>query len=431
MRKLVTATAVVVLSAAALLPACAQDDDGRPHRSPSTVVLDATVPVVADTTISQVAQDGELSAATTLATCPVLCENNPAGQRDAHLQFSVDQLPPDATGVTAKLRIYAWHDAGARMLTRTVPGDLQAARIAGGGSFQAVDGVKAGFNELPVSIDRNGTYTVLLSQKNFDSRVYWASLENPRPELRPQLMLSYHATWKLAWADEFTGSTLDAGKWNLRNGEARDVDLGCNVDSPENTFVSGGLLTLRALRKPVPCGSQTRQFTQSYLDTMGKASWTYGRFEIRAKSPTTPTGSTGIWPAFWLRPDDGGNGEIDVTELPGGTAWHSQATASIFWDYTPVKQDLRVTLPGGGTPADGFHTYATEWSATSLKWYYDGQLVWTRDRTTTPWYDKAFTKPYNLRLNMQVGGWLGTPDAATVFPADFLVDWVRVYQQPS
>nr|BFE69080.1 hypothetical protein GCM10020092_023810 [Actinoplanes digitatis] len=162
---------------------------------------------------------------------------------------------------------------------------------------------------------------------------------------------------------------------------------------------------------------------------MGKASFTYGRFEIRAKSPNKPETSTGLWPAFWLRPDDGGNGEIDVTELPGGADWYSRSTAAIFWDYSPVKQDTRIAVPGGGYPADGYHTYATEWDAKALKWYIDGKLVWTRDRTTTPWYDKAFNKPYNLRLNFQVGGWLGDPDASTRFPADFVVDYVRVYQR--
>jgi beta-glucanase (GH16 family) len=235
--------------------------------------------------------------------------------------------------------------------------------------------------------------------------------------------------WRLVWGDEFDGGALDRSKWNLRDGEGRDIDLGCNVDSPKNTFVGGGNLTLRALRENATCSSQNRQYTQSYLDTMGKASWTYGRFEIRAKSPNKPETSTGLWPAFWLRPDDGGNGEIDVTELPGGQGWYDKSTAAIFWDYSPVKQDTRIALPGGGYPGDGFHTYTTEWDANSLKWYIDGKLVWTRDRSTTSWYDKAFNKPYNIRLNFQVGGWLGAPDSKTQFPADFLVDYVRVYQR--
>ncbi|MEV6490187.1 glycoside hydrolase family 16 protein [Actinoplanes sp. NPDC051633] len=235
--------------------------------------------------------------------------------------------------------------------------------------------------------------------------------------------------WRLVWGDEFDKGSIDRSKWNLRNGEGRSIDKGCNVSSPANTFVSGGKLTLRAMRQTATCSSQTRQFTQSYLDTIGKHTWTYGRFEMRAKSPNKPGSSKGLWPAFWLRPADGGNGEIDVTELPGGDNWYAKSTAAIFYDYSPVKQDIRIALPGGGHPGDGFHTYATEWTADSLTWYIDGQRVWTRDRGTTPFFDKVFHKPYNIRLNFQVGGWLGDPDASTAFPADFVVDYVRVYQR--
>jgi beta-glucanase (GH16 family) len=156
---------------------------------------------------------------------------------------------------------------------------------------------------------------------------------------------------KLVWSDEFTGASIDRAKWNVRDHEGRDIDKGCNVSSAKNSFVSGGNLTLRALRETATCSSQTCEYTQAYLDTIGKAPWTYGRFEIRAKSPNKAATSTGLWPAFWLRPDDGGNGEIDVTELPGGPSWYDRSTAAIFWDYTPVKQDTRIALPVAATRA--------------------------------------------------------------------------------
>jgi beta-glucanase (GH16 family) len=227
--------------------------------------------------------------------------------------------------------------------------------------------------------------------------------------------------WRLVWGDEFDGRAVDRSKWTIRNGEGRDVDLGCNVDDPANSYIRYGFLVIRGLRETVRCGSQTRHYTQAYLDTIGRFAWTYGRFEIRARAPSD---GTGIWPAFWLRPEDGGKGEIDVVELPGGTKWQGKATTAIFYDYTPVKQDARFPLGG-----DGFHTYVTEWTPTSLTWFIDGQQVWRRDSSTTPFFDEVFHKPYNLRLNLQVGGWLGAPGAATAFPAEFVVDHVRVYQR--
>ncbi|MFB9238608.1 family 16 glycosylhydrolase [Plantactinospora siamensis] len=449
-----------------------------------------TVGAMADTTATQVVQDGDNGAKTTLATCPQTCDNNPRGWRDAVLEFAVTGLPASAGHLRARLRLHAWTDTAARVaaygggpaadgpgVTTSRPNLPLAAQL------DVKDAVVSGFNEWDVSaaVRGNGTYTFTLRQETLNTRVYWASRENQRAAIRPELTITYDNSgppapstapvpsaalpapssaapapsptkgdpkpsevtvtrspaaptsaaapgWRLVWSDEFSGSAVDLKRWNLRGSEGRDIDRGCNTNSPKNTFVSGGLLTLRALREPATCSSQQRQYTQSYLDTIGKASFTYGRFEMRAKSPNGPTNSRGLWPAFWLRPNDGGNGEIDVVELPGGAQYYRAATQAIFWDYTPVKQDQRYPF-AKGYPGDGFHTYTTEWEPGRLRWYIDGQQVYERDRGTTPWFDKAFSKPYNIRLNFQVGGWLGDPDASTVFPADFQVDYVRVWQR--
>ncbi|MFF5172941.1 family 16 glycosylhydrolase [Micromonospora sp. NPDC000089] len=462
----------------------------------------------ADTTATQVPQDGDNGVKTTLASCPRLCDGNRNGQRDALLEFAVTGLPADATDVRATLRVYAWQPFSSRIRayaaqgTAAGPGSWDQ-RPTLGPALAAVDRVTPGYNSWDVSaaVTGNGRVTLALAQESLNTRIYWASRENAKAAIRPQLVLTYGRDgraparppvtaipptlrppaptpgrtpssrptaapttaaptstaptppptstapttapapastahpdaqlpgWRLAWADEFDGPVVDRSRWNLRNGEARDIDRGCNVDDPANTFTSGGFLTLRAERRSTACGSRTREYTQSYLDTIGKASFRYGRFEIRAQSPNGPTDSRGLWPAFWLRPDDGGKGEIDVVELPGGADWYRAATQSIFYDYTPVKQDQRWYLPNGGYPGDGFHTYTVEWEPGVLRWYVDGRQVWQRDRASTPWFDQAFAKPFNLRLNFQVGGWLGDPDAATRFPADFRVDYVRVWQR--
>jgi beta-glucanase (GH16 family) len=483
----VTATAALAVS---VIQVFADEDQGL------------TIRPVADATITQVPQDGDTAVKTTLASCPRLCDGNPNGQRDAVLQFAVGKLPANATAVRATLRVYAWHNFPARILARAVDGRAAAAPIdrlaslhspttpalTAGTPLETRNSVTKGYNEFDVSkaVQANGTYRFALQQQTHNTRVYWASKENTREHLRPELVLTYRTTdrpvptptatvappatspaptatptrttpapttkptttapqptapqptapttpapqgWRQVFADEFNDNTIDRKKWNVRGSEGRDIDLGCNTDSPKNSFEQGGHLTIRALRESSRCSSQNRQYTQAYLDTIGKVSFTYGRFEMRAKSPNKPSTSKGLWPAFWLRPDDGGNGEIDVVELPGGADWYAKATQAIFWDYSPVKQDTRTALPGGGYPGDGFHTYTTEWDKNELRWYIDGKQVWKRDRSTTPWFDKAFHKPYNLRLNFQVGGWLGDPDSTTAFPADFVVDYVRVWQR--
>lgn len=458
-----------------------------------------TIEPVADTTATQVVQDGDNSVKTTLASCPRLCDHNPNGRRDALLEFVVRGLPATARDVRATLRLHAWQPFTSQVYAHFAAGPANfpgtwAERPSLGPALDGINQVDKGHNEWDVSpaVTGNGTYTFALTQQTHHTRIYWASRDNSRPELRPQLVVTYRSGgqpapvptrstiapqpsptkpavrptvapttarpsptpspspsrptpsptptvtsppgvtvpgWRLVWADEFDGTSVDRARWNLRTNEGRDIDRGCNTDSPRNTFVSGGVLTLRALRETSTCSSQTRQYTQSYLDTIGRHSWTYGRFEIRAKSPNGPTNSKGLWPAFWLRPEDGGRGELDVVELPGGSGYYRDATQAIFYDYSPVKQDQRYTFPNGGYPGDGFHTYTTEWERDAIRWYVDGRKVYERNRATTPWFDEVFHKPYNLRLNFQVGGWLGDPDAGTAFPADFRVDYVRVWQR--
>jgi beta-glucanase (GH16 family) len=126
-------------------------------------------------------------------------------------------------------------------------------------------------------------------------------------------------------------------------------------------------------------------------------------------------------------------GEIDVMELPGGGPWYSASTAAIWYTYDPpVKRDYRYDFPGATYPGDGYHVYAMEWEPGQIRFYVDGQQVWqTVTPVNTSWFNDVFNEHarYHLRLTFHVGGWPGEPDAATAFPADFEVDYVRVYQR--
>ncbi len=409
-----------------------------------------TFAAAADTTFTQIAADGDNSVKTTLATCPALCDGNPAAERDAFVAFTVAGIPAGATITNATLELYSWNAYAAQVTAHPSTGGAAgpgtwSARPALGTALATRAAVTAGYNAFDVTaaVTGNGQETFALRQESYNTRVYWASKENGSTGIRPKLTITYETPvgWHLVWQDEFNDSTLDTAKWTARPLTYVDFDKACITDRPQNVFESGGNLTLRAQREQLTCwaGGGTRQYTTAYLDTIGKANFTYGRFETRAKSPGTPAGSKGLWPAFWLRrtavptgadPNDG-NGELDVMELPGGSAYYDKSTAAIFRDYAPTKNDYRYDFPGSTYPGDGFHVYAVQWDPGVLRFYVDGTLIWTRDASTTPWFDDVFngSAQYHLRLTFHVGGWLGDPDASTVMPADFQVDYVRVYQR--
>jgi beta-glucanase (GH16 family) len=252
--------------------------------------------------------------------------------------------------------------------------------------------------------------------------------------------------WRLVWSDDFKGSSLDRSKWTAEDHSTfgdGNKELACLMSRSANVGVAGGMLTLRAIREsaPVICGEadsrfpKGRSYTSGMLSTEGKASWHHGRFEVRAKLPLAAGSSKGLWSAFWMRPANGsGDGELDVMEAIGTADSHdpeaSEVHQTVWYDQrgTLPKQSNDVEVDGG--PAAGFHTYGVEWTDARIRWYVDGKPTFERDRSSAPWIDKAFAGDFYIRLNLAVGGTFpGTPDAATGFPADMVVDWVKVYQR--
>jgi hypothetical protein len=88
------------------------------------------------------------------------------------------------------------------------------------------------------------------------------------------------------------------------------------------------------------------------------------------------------------------------------------------------------TLPNGAAFKDAYHTFAARWRADAITFYVDGIAYGTRRASELPGGTKwAFNKPFFFIINLSVGGnWPGYPDATTVFPLSFRVDYVRVYE---
>jgi beta-glucanase (GH16 family) len=250
--------------------------------------------------------------------------------------------------------------------------------------------------------------------------------------------------WVLTWSDEFNGpngSAVDSTKWVYDTGGSGwgNNELEYYTSGTANAAVQGGNLVITATTagaSSYTCSypsSGPCHYTSARLKTLGKFSQQYGRFEARIQIPE----GLGLWPAFWMMGADINTvnwpscGEIDVMENVGKEpsinhgSLHMPATGGTTDDQLTGM----YTLSGGAKLGDGFHTYAIEWSSSSITFYVDDMLYETQTPQTATGRTWEFNKPFFILLNVAVGGtWPGSPDSTTTFPQTMKVDWVRAYQ---
>jgi beta-glucanase (GH16 family) len=90
-------------------------------------------------------------------------------------------------------------------------------------------------------------------------------------------------------------------------------------------------------------------------------------------------------------------------------------------DGKPVTapSPFKVTVPDQTV---SFHRYGVLWNDEFVAWYFDGERI---AYMATP---ADLHSPMYILLNLAVGGgWPGNPDSTTVFPGNFLIDYIRVY----
>ena len=250
------------------------------------------------------------------------------------------------------------------------------------------------------------------------------------------------AGYTLVWSDEFTSSAAqlpDASKWaydtsqnsaGWYNNELQYYASG----RTQNSVLQGGKLTITA-RKESLAGTVGdwggQQYTSARLFTKGKASWTYGFFEIRAKLPC----GAGTWPAIWTLGSTvntwPAQGEIDIMEQTGRDKGAVSGTIHTLAGSGANGSTASTPLADACT---AFHNYQIKWTANAIAFYVDG--VAYRPAYVNPSPGVAnnawpFDKPQYLLLNLAVGGDLGgAVNDATLSTTSLEVDYVRVYQAP-
>lgn len=258
---------------------------------------------------------------------------------------------------------------------------------------------------------------------------------------------------RLVWNDEFAAPSLDASKWDVATGvnawyqrasdgrrvepqwfnepfapwlQAGTINGERQYYSPDNVTVNAGVLQIQARRETVvnPVGiydPRFHRYTSGKLNTADEFQFRFGIVRWRAQLPA----GQGMWPALWLlnapNPwywDD----EIDVMEARGSlpsittSAHHFKTGVDRANQYNTAQLDTGLNLQ------TGFHEYGLEWTASRLQTHFNRQVVFT-DTERVP------QGPMFLIMNAAVGGLFdGAPANDAIFPSNFLLDWVRVWQ---
>jgi beta-glucanase (GH16 family) len=274
--------------------------------------------------------------------------------------------------------------------------------------------------------------------------------------------------WVLVWSDEFDGQKIDPAKWRFDEDcwGGGNEEHQCYTRSSRNAAIEEGKLVITArhervigpalpahLRRsaPNPDAEATRDFSSARLSTRGKASWRYGKIEVRARLPQ----GQGTWPAIWMLPERetygawAASGEIDIMEAvnlgvacakcPTGRESTILGTLHFGGKWPNNKQKgEEVAVPD--VLDGGFHVYSIEWYPDRITWQVDGRTYatrqaaeWSTTGSTRP--GAPFDQPFHLILNLAIGGKLAEGRGLggvllDGYPKRMEIDWVRVWQNP-
>lgn len=230
----------------------------------------------------------------------------------------------------------------------------------------------------------------------------------------PDLPAEAAAGYRLVWADEFDGGSLDREQWNIRTGERF-----ASMNSAKNVDVKDGRLRIH-LRK-----EKAGKLDYTSGGVISKREFKYGCYEARFKCPV----GAGWHTSFWLMKNSGGQDgnrqEIDICEADSKEQTSYGANLHIHFPKRKGLAGRRITTPD--LSAD-FHTWTTEFTPQEIRHYFDGKLVGVK-------HASGF-KHDRMSIWLTTVGWANLPWAPqlkiddTKLPSVAEFDYVRFFEKP-
>lgn len=250
--------------------------------------------------------------------------------------------------------------------------------------------------------------------------------------------------YKLVFSAEFDQDNEDLTKvWSFEEGsKIRNDEDQFYSKSKENAFTKDGFLHIVARRNHLGSDGITHSYTSASLTTQHSFVYCYGKVEVRAKIPT----GGGMWPAIWQVGNTytwPQNGELDIMEY-----YREKIMANVAYggtaNYSPTWRSSSHPMSGfeAKNPnwRNEFHIWLLEWDYDWIRIYLDGELLnqVSVNETVNKGVDGNYENPYRyhrdgfghyLWLNLAIGGNNGGTIDNSLFPAEYLIDYVRVYQK--
>lgn len=248
--------------------------------------------------------------------------------------------------------------------------------------------------------------------------------------------------WILTFEDDFDTGSIDYNKWQdlpyyaaVRYDDTGLATGNMPISYMSPTNFSFGPTTVKLITDNQPIvitndphfnGPFTIPYTTAYLGWKGSTTGQpygpfdqlHGYFEIRCKIPSTPA----QWPAFWLVSRASWPPEIDIFEF-FTTTFTDRFSSTQHWgkepDHPMEGANHRVCRP-----AEYFHIYACEWTATEIRWYYDNQLVRIASDGISD-----FVYHMHIVVNSAIQQGKGIHPENSTYPNYLEVDYVRAYRR--
>ena len=251
------------------------------------------------------------------------------------------------------------------------------------------------------------------------------------------------------WWDEFDGD-FDRSKWYVQP-DVLDYytvrrELQHYVDDTTTVDVYNGTLSIIANNSnEVQYDEKNPNYDQTYYTSarintnrtgghwnpgmfVDNSTWSTIRIESRLQAARGP----GVVSAFWMLPVvDECHAEIDIFETPRCNGVYPGSWVTKDDSY---HKNGFIVEEKYDRFCDDYVVYAVEWSADSISFYIDDELVGTTD--VGAWYGKCSeandplapyaNRPFYMILNVPIGTrWSGVPQN-DIFPAIMSIDYVRV-----